>query len=315
MKRKLYIEDVISYRPTKRVRFHEEDPRRSYHQHDPPLTDRCPKVRVATPADFVESNDVLLSRIHSYDDILARLQESTVLRFLGIEYSPPTKENWCQLQQITTLPTLEYFALCNFGNDREELGQDECVFDVNMLETLSKNTTIHNLALVDNNLSFYGKEVANMMTKNTTITVLRLDSNEFDEEDVIPMARALESNHTLTNLSLAENFLTDSIAEEFEKSLKKNTSLVELNIDNGSFTPRGYGSAECIRNRILRVFQTWPLDMTKWPTYWNRERISLELAVFSLCCNDKGVIEDIYVSICKCWGYAIKKIPDVYYYE
>ena len=106
---------------------------------------------------------------------------------------------------------------------------------------LYNNTTLRKLELEGNNLGpKSAKEFGKALRINKTLQYLDLESNQLtaDGEDnpgVIELIAALENNKSLLSLNLANNRLEQPIGFAIKKMLKKNYTLIDLELGFNNF--------------------------------------------------------------------------------
>ena len=127
----------------------------------------------------------------------------------------------------------------------ERIGDADAAVLAVALET---NTTLTNLNLAHNNLSFAGAEsLATALQTNTTLTNLDLSWNNLGPAGAELLATALKTNTTLTNLNLSRNKLGPAGAESLAKALKTNTTLTNLDLSGNNLGP---ASAESLATAL-----------------------------------------------------------------
>eukprot|EP01028_Stygiella_incarcerata_P014526 TRINITY_DN977_c0_g2_i3.p1 TRINITY_DN977_c0_g2~~TRINITY_DN977_c0_g2_i3.p1 ORF type:complete len:562 (+),score=135.21 TRINITY_DN977_c0_g2_i3:192-1688(+) len=119
-----------------------------------------------------------------------------------------------------------------------ELGGNEGIGDegcIRMAECLKKNSSIKILGLDDCGISQRGAEtIGEMLKRNTSLLELDLSWNQgLADEGFARIAKGLETNTSLKKLVLRDCFIGPVGAEGIREMLKKNASLVKLDLTEG----------------------------------------------------------------------------------
>lgn len=119
------------------------------------------------------------------------------------------------------------------------LGFNDSVVAVAAARALRRNTTLQSLTLTQTTRAENDGLVtalADAMSMNTVLTSLHIDGF-FIGEDGVRIARALETNSTLTELDIMSDGLTEEVGQAFLRALETNTTLVSLQCSNYRFHP------------------------------------------------------------------------------
>ncbi|KAL0205995.1 hypothetical protein P9112_001302 [Eukaryota sp. TZLM1-RC] len=81
--------------------------------------------------------------------------------------------------------------------------------------------------------------LARALESNSTLTTLDLECNNFTAEGAIALAHALESNSTLTRLDLWDNNITNKGASALARALESNCTLTTLYLQEDNITDEG----------------------------------------------------------------------------
>lgn len=120
-------------------------------------------------------------------------------------------------------------------------------FSLESIQTFSgilrRNQTLTSLNLSRNDISFKGvNALMNASKERSTLMSLNLDDiniSAYKRSRAEQLAKGLENNHSITELSLARNDMDDKNTEIIAKSLKENRALTHLNLSRNLITTAG----------------------------------------------------------------------------
>ncbi|KAL0208034.1 hypothetical protein P9112_010621 [Eukaryota sp. TZLM1-RC] len=84
--------------------------------------------------------------------------------------------------------------------------------------------------------------LARALESNSTLTQLNLSDNNIADEGASSLARALESNYTLTQMNLSDNNIADEGASSLARALESNYTLTQLNLSDNNIADEGASS-------------------------------------------------------------------------
>ncbi|XP_067916196.1 NACHT, LRR and PYD domains-containing protein 3-like isoform X1 [Heterodontus francisci] len=134
---------------------------------------------------------------------------------------------------------------------------------VKLLSTALRNLDckIQKLRLCDNGLSASStKDLTSALSTNWSLTELDLGHNKLKDAGVKPLCAALNNpDCKIQKLRLDDTRLTDSCAEDLASALKRNRSLMVLNLESNSFTDQSVPALRrLIQNcRSLERIELW----------------------------------------------------------
>ena len=158
--------------------------------------------------------------------ILKALKEKSVLTKLHLDNNLMTEELAEDLA-----------AVIENNSSLEELSIGKNKFGLSagtILQALQKHSRLKVLSLSDNNLTAHvAEELATMINNNLGLKELYIHDNDF-QTSVAIILKALKEISTLTKLYLNNSLITKEAAEDLANTIKNNTNLQELRIDNNN---------------------------------------------------------------------------------
>lgn len=157
-------------------------------------------------------------------------------------------------------------------------------------QALPFNTTLKYLCIHSNHISTLGaSEIGKGLALNKGLTdTLHFYDNHVDDQGVIPIAKALETNITLTVLLLYKNQIGDIGAIKIAKAIAHNPTLIEINLSANKIADRGACELAnaLITNTIIKKF------------FLQNNRIGNEGAIaFSQALSSNSILKAICLSM------------------
>eukprot|EP01125_Pyxidicula_operculata_P013760 TRINITY_DN4565_c0_g1_i1.p1 TRINITY_DN4565_c0_g1~~TRINITY_DN4565_c0_g1_i1.p1 ORF type:complete len:371 (+),score=80.10 TRINITY_DN4565_c0_g1_i1:684-1796(+) len=104
---------------------------------------------------------------------------------------------------------------------------------------LAQNSTLTSLYLYGNNISKGAIDLASMIERNYSLTVLDICNSQIQGEESACIAKALEVNVFLRKLEIQNNPIGDVGATAFAKMLTVNSTLISLNLSSCNISTSG----------------------------------------------------------------------------
>lgn len=197
----------------------------------------------------LKSVDIICNFGENYSEICSFLNSKTNLRNLKLDkpydkkIKIPNANFFENLKLLTTIKlsvgmSLEsILSLCKFlreSNTIEKLILGECSIGENIIhlcESLCENKSLKQFDASDNGIFNYEFHyIFDLIKRNSTITDLNLEKNEFGNGGMRQIYRGLRFNNTLKRLNLGKLQDRESALEILE-SLEKNSGLTEFDFD------------------------------------------------------------------------------------
>lgn len=131
------------------------------------------------------------------------------------------------------------------------------------------------------------------MLGQTKLRKFDFSSCRLNDQGLVHLVEALQSNKLISKVKLADNFFSESIETFVEDTLNKNTNLVELNFSGNRFSHACLAKLRKITKRNLKMIEEQEPNKLKAEIYRLRyEHSKLEKAR-SLLKEQKQEIEDV----------------------
>ena len=180
-------------------------------------------------------------------------KENAVQIFVGSWNSLYTKNSQLTFKTIFQLSYLQQKVQSDDDNIDEELWFiDEITDPKNLREILQCCLDVQHVNLTNTMTDDQMLIFCDCLMNNSTLTELKLSSNEFTDEGAKRLAEAIKVNTTLQELNLSMNKITDEGTKRLAVAIQGNTTLQELNISKNWISKEG----------VMRIVEACTINRT-----------------------------------------------------